>query len=77
MILMRRFACKRCGSWNLRKQEDGFICHSCGARYSAEKAKKLEEEMKAQNSPPIINYYQMTKSAAPIIIRKQQGLAIK
>ena len=38
---MKRLVCEMCGSSELLKQDDRYICQACGTNYTTEEAKKL------------------------------------
>ena len=38
---MKRLVCEMCGSIELLKQDDRYICQACGTNYTTEEAKKL------------------------------------
>lgn len=42
---MKRLVCEMCGSSELMKQDDRYVCMSCGTSYSTEEAKKLFVEV--------------------------------
>lgn len=42
---MKAFTCEMCGSHDLVKQDDFFVCQYCGTKYSLEDAKKLMVEV--------------------------------
>lgn len=41
---MKRLTCEMCGSTDLIKQDDVFVCQTCGCKYSIEEAKKMMVE---------------------------------
>lgn len=62
---MAQLVCEVCGSNDLVKQEDMFICQVCGAKYSVEAVKKLMVQGPAggNNNQAIDNYFEMAKRA--------------
>ena len=42
---MKRVVCEVCGSQNVKKFEDEFVCLECGVSYSVEAARKLLVEV--------------------------------
>ena len=62
---MKKFVCELCGSSNLSKQGDSFICNDCKTSYSIEDAKKLmvEVEDSIDNNPELKNLYELARRA--------------
>lgn len=42
---MKQLVCEMCGGKDLIKQENVFVCQSCGVKYSVEEAKKMMVEI--------------------------------
>ncbi|MBQ3264300.1 MAG: hypothetical protein IJH07_00850 [Ruminococcus sp.] len=60
---MKAIKCEMCGSDNLVKQNDLYICQSCGTKYSTEEAKKLLVEIKVDKSDETAKLYQLARIA--------------
>ncbi len=60
---MKAIKCEMCGSNNLVKQNDLFVCQSCGTKYSTEEAKKLMVEIKVDKSDEVEKLYQLARVA--------------
>ena len=62
---MKKFVCELCGSSNLSKQGDHFVCNDCNTSYSIEEAKKLlvEVEDSIDNNPELKNLYELARRA--------------
>src|SRR5699024_83479 len=41
---MQELRCKKCGTF-LKKEDEMYICPACGARYEAENARRVADEM--------------------------------
>lgn len=42
---MKQLVCEMCGGKDLIKQDNVFVCQSCGVKYSVEEAKKMLVEI--------------------------------
>lgn len=68
---MKQLTCEMCGSTNLLKQDDVFVCQSCGTKYSVEEAKKLMIEgtvdvqgtVKVDKQKELENYHTLANRA--------------
>lgn len=68
---MKPLTCEMCGSTNLLKQDDVFVCQSCGTKYSVEEAKKMmvegtvavEGTVKIDTSSELKNLYEIARRA--------------
>lgn len=68
---MKALTCEMCGSTNLIKEGDVFICQSCGTKYSVEAAKKMMVEgtvnikgtVKVDSSEELKNLYALARRA--------------
>ena len=47
---MKKIVCEMCGSNDLLKKDNVFVCQSCGTKYSVEEAKKMMVEGKVDVS---------------------------
>lgn len=47
---MKAIVCEMCGSHDLIKKDDVFVCQNCDTKYSTEEAKKLMIEVKTDES---------------------------
>lgn len=70
--MMKQLTCEMCGSTDLMKQDGVFVCQTCGAKYSIEKAKKMMVEgtvdvsgstVKIDNTSAIKNYLALANHA--------------
>ena len=67
--IMKKIVCELCGSNELIKEGDYFVCKYCGTRYSLEDARKMMVEVegtvnvKVDETEKINNYLDMAKSA--------------
>lgn len=68
---MKAMQCELCGGTDIVKDDDFFVCRSCGMKYTLESAKKMmvegvvqvEGTVKVDNSQQIQNYLEMAKKA--------------
>ncbi|MBQ7989927.1 MAG: hypothetical protein IJ251_02615 [Oscillospiraceae bacterium] len=62
---MQRFACEMCGSSELLKDGDFFVCQSCGTKYTPEAAKKMmvEGTVTVDRSKELNNLYTLARRA--------------
>lgn len=69
---MKQIVCEMCGSKDLVKRDGVYICEYCGAKYTAEEAKKLMIEgtvdvsgstVKVDSSDELTNLYQLARRA--------------
>ena len=69
---MKKIICEMCGSNDLLKKDNVFICQSCGTKYSVEEAKKMMIEgkvdvsgstVKVDENDKISNYFMMATNA--------------
>lgn len=60
---MYSIECEHCGSNDLIKQDNYFICQHCGSKYSIENAKKVLGTVKVDNSDEISNLYKLARRA--------------
>lgn len=62
---MKKFVCELCGSSNLTKQGDSFVCGDCLTSYSVEEARRLmvEVEDTVDNNPELKNLYELARRA--------------
>lgn len=58
---MNAIVCELCGSNDIQKQDDFFVCQHCGTKYSLEEAKKLIGVVKIDNSERLSNMYQVAR----------------
>ena len=69
---MKQLTCEMCGSTNLVKEGDVFVCQDCGCKYSVEAAKKMMVEgtvdvsgstVKVDSSDEVDNWYTIARRA--------------
>ena len=60
---MNAIMCELCGSNDVVKQGDYFVCQHCGTKYSLEDAKKLIKTVKIDNSENLSNLYELARRA--------------
>lgn len=69
---MKKIVCEMCGSNDLLKKDNVFVCQSCGTKYSVEEAKKMMVEgkvdvsgskVKVDDTDKIKNYLMMANNA--------------
>lgn len=64
---MKAFTCEMCGSHDLVKQDDFFVCQYCGTKYTPEDAKKLMVEIsgkvKIDTSDEVENLFILARRA--------------
>lgn len=62
---MKRMQCELCGSSELVKEGDFFVCQGCGTKYSIENARKLfiEGTVKIDSSEDMQRYLRLAKEA--------------
>lgn len=68
---MKALTCEMCGSTNLIKEDNVFVCQSCGTKYSAEEAKRMMVEgtvdvkgtVKLDLSDEVKNLYEIARRA--------------
>lgn len=69
---MKKIICEMCGSNDLLKKDNVFVCQSCGTKYSVEEAKKMMIEgkvdvsgskVKVDENDKIKNYFMMANNA--------------
>lgn len=62
---MKQLTCEMCGSVDLIKQDDVFLCQFCGTKYSVEEAKKMmiEGTVKIDDSDELKNLYLLARRA--------------
>ena len=65
---MKKIVCEMCGSNDLMKKDNVYVCESCGTKYSVEEAKKMMIEgkvdvsgskVKVDEKDKIKGYYQI------------------
>lgn len=72
---MKAIKCELCGSSDLIKQGDFFVCQYCGTKYELEAAKKLFVEL--DNSKQIANLYQRAQTSREIGDFRSSGMYYK
>ena len=60
---MNAIMCELCGSNDVMKQGDYFVCQHCGTKYSLEDAKKLIGTVKIDNSDEVQKYLMIARRA--------------
>ena len=50
VFAVRKVVCELCGSNELKKDGDDFVCQNCGTRYTPEEAKKLLVDIKVSGT---------------------------
>lgn len=62
---MKKITCEMCGGSDIIKQENFFVCQSCGTKYSPEEAKKLiiEGTVKLDNSDRLVKLIDLARRA--------------
>lgn len=60
---MKAIVCELCGSNDIVKQGEFYICQHCGTKYSLEEAKKLLGTVKIDTSEELKNLYQLARRA--------------
>ena len=62
---MKKIVCELCGSSNLTKNGDHFVCNDCNTSYSLEEAKNLlkEVEENPQDDKELENLYELARRA--------------
>ena len=62
---MKQLTCEMCGSVDLIKQDDVFVCQFCGTKYSVEEAKRMmvEGTVQIDNSAFVEKYLQNARRA--------------
>ena len=69
---MKKIVCEMCGSNDLLKKDNVYVCQSCGTKYSAEEAKKMMiegkvdvsgSEVKVDEKDKIKNFFMMATNA--------------
>lgn len=62
---MNKITCEMCGGNDIIKQENFFVCQSCGTKYSPEEAKKLiiEGTVKVDNSDRLSKWLDLARRA--------------
>lgn len=61
---MKQLTCEMCGGTDLVKQDDLFVCQTCGTKYSVEEAKKLVVEV--DNSKKMANLYERARQSLAV-----------
>lgn len=69
---MKQIKCEMCGSNNLIKTDNIFLCRNCGVKYTVEEARKLMDEssenavnkVKIDSSDKLNNLYQIARQAS-------------
>lgn len=61
---MKQFVCEMCGSNDLVKKDDAYVCQFCGCKYSAEDAKKMIVEI--DNSKKLANLYERARKSLDV-----------
>ncbi|MCH5211435.1 MAG: hypothetical protein J1G06_00305 [Oscillospiraceae bacterium] len=60
---MERLTCEMCGSTDMVKESEVFVCQRCGTKYSAENSQKIianfSELIKSEQNNKIKNYYDL------------------
>lgn len=60
---MEKLACEACGSTDLVKQGDYFVCQFCGIKYTQSDLKKMLGTVKIDNTDKLSNLYQIARRA--------------
>lgn len=62
---MNKLVCELCGSHDIIKQDQFFVCQSCGCKYTTEEAKKIiiDVNVKTDSSERIKNLYELARRA--------------
>ncbi len=60
---MKAMVCELCGSNDIVKQDDYFVCQHCGTKYTLEEAKKLLGTVKIDTSEELKNLYEIARRA--------------
>ena len=70
---MKALVCEMCNSNDVVKQDDYFVCQSCGTKYSVEEARKimLEGSTLIDEMSKFEHYYKMAKSAGEWMDNKE------
>lgn len=60
---MKAMVCELCGSNDIVKQDDYFVCQHCGTKYTLEEAKKLLGTVKIDTSEELENLFELARRA--------------
>ena len=60
---MKAMVCELCGSNDIVKQDDYFVCQHCGTKYTLEEARKLIGTVKIDTSEELKNLYEIARRA--------------
>lgn len=60
---MNKIACEACGSSDLVKQDDFFICQFCGVKYTQADIKTMLGTVRIDNTDKLNNLYQLARRA--------------
>lgn len=60
---MKAIVCEMCGSHDLIKKDDVYVCQNCDTKYSTEEAKKLMIEVKTDESEKMQKFLQLARQA--------------
>jgi hypothetical protein len=60
---MKKIACEACGSTDLVKQGDYFVCQYCGVKYTQADIKKTLGTVRIDNAEKVNNLYQLARRA--------------
>ncbi len=61
---MKKFVCEMCGSNDLLKQDEFYVCQNCGTKYTTEEAKKMMIEI--DNSKKLANLYERARKSMEV-----------
>lgn len=81
---MKAMQCELCGSTDILKDGDYFVCQNCGTKYTPENAKKMmvegvvqvEGTVKVDASNQVANYLELGTRRARLITMSRQRVTL-